>query len=63
MSDASLYHNDRGYTRFISRNRPFERALCSGCKTRLAFWLQSRGCYQRYWCDVCVKKTAAWKRL
>jgi hypothetical protein len=36
-------------------------AMCSRCKTAVAHWLQSRGCFQRYYCDECVERTAAWK--
>ena len=37
-------------------------AMCSRCHSAVAHWLQKQGCYQRYYCDHCVKVTAAWKR-
>ena len=51
----------RSYSRGRGRERYRFRALCSACHSRVAHWLAKQGNYQRYYCDECVKTTAAYK--
>ena len=54
----------KGKTRLYKHNFKWDDHLwCStrGCYT-LPTWLEWGGCYQRYWCDTCVKKTSVYKR-
>jgi len=54
----------RPLTRTLNRGRGYEHhvAMCSRCHVAVAHWLQKRGCFQRYYCDDCVKYAAAWKQ-
>lgn len=57
---------DRPLSRIFSlgRGHGYEHrtALCSKCHDAVAYWLQKKGCFQRYFCDECVQATAAWKK-
>ncbi len=61
MPPVTLHHSIIPYTRCFVRDLP-EVAKCSRCKKHVAYWFQKRGRYQRYWCNSCVMKTAAWKQ-
>jgi len=63
---ATVRRFDRPLTRTFSRGRgrgcEHRTAMCSRCKTQVAYWLLSARFLQRYYCDECVQVTAAWKK-
>lgn len=60
MARTRLHRHDRGFEDHPSCG--WRLILCSRCKKTPAYWLQKGGRYQRYYCDECVKRTAAWKQ-
>ena len=69
MATSKRKNNVRRFARPLRRTLSLGRgcgygsrlATCSKCHVHVAYWLQKRGCFQRYFCDECVQLTAAWK--